>query len=476
MRRMAKGFSYGTNNAAFPPVLMTTTVEVGGEFSIYASVVKTDEPKVYREDEDGECSSATECKVCEGMADQKTGIACVWAQRNKKAPVCISAKKSLEEGYKRSQCTAPYAAALYLGLGGSWSCSLKDERNAVTLKKLLKKWSDGKPDWVPSIKDCSEACYFSNTEWAGWTGVYALGMFPGIHTPSSLASGRKYPLVEGGQGKGGAFYCEGFKMRDEKCVLFTVDSLKEVKSSSSVQEKCFINKDNPNPCALGSSDKTKWVVSASGAYYFVVNNEGVLEYIENGEEGPSKCGTSNNVFKSGGWPGYRVQKGSSARTYMPNPANTCSDDTCKTCVAHMLTKSMVRGMLPHNGKAAGQCALVTASKVVTKCDGQQIRLSCASGEELLIGQSFYGRQIGAQKCEVSTIQDKTVPTSSNEDYYKNCWEEVTPTVAQKCSGKKMCTVNPSQAFVENDTCKNLFSYMQVEYSCVPKGRSSALGK
>merc|ERR1719231_1706994 len=199
--------------------------------------------------------------------------------------------------------------------------------------------------------------------------------------------------------------------------------------------RCFITLDNPNPCALGASNKKKWAKSSKGHWYFVTNEFGMMEYVEVGPNGPSKCGTSKTVFATASW------KGKSGNTFKPDPRTSCTDETCERCVDHMLGKSMVRGMLPHDnlsGKAAN-CKLVT--------DAQ------------------YGRQTGATICQSSPDKRKIVPSEASMDAYKQCWADVTSSIEGACAGKHNCKVTPTSEYSANEFCKQLFAYLRVEYTC-----------
>jgi len=335
--------------------------------------------------------------------------------------------------------------------------------------KLLKRRTRKKPSWKPSSTVCAEACYFANMDWAGWTGVYGLGMLPGDKFPASISTGHKYPLepspypLAPTQVK--PFFCEGFKyIADASCTFLSSKSFHSLAKSGGSAE-CYISKDNPNPCALGSSDDRKWVKSGDGKYYFVVDKEGLLEYVEVGPNGPAKCGTSkrNGVFQTTHWIGK--SKGGAP---MPDPRETCSDDTCAQCLDHMLGRSMARGMLRYDtqGSRNGNCKLVTASRVKTACDGEKIRLSCPAGEKVLVEAAKYGRQEDSNRCAFATgaFASKIVPTNANKQLYKGCWEDVTGNVELRCQGKSDCEVRPSKSFA-NGVCKDVYSYLKVEFSC-----------
>lgn len=133
----------------------------------------------------------------------------------------------------------------------------------------------------------------------------------------------------------------------------------------------------------------------------------------------------------------------------------------------MLGKSMVRGMLPHDnlsGKAAN-CKLVTAARVVTKCDQEPLKMSCPSGERVVITDAKYGRQTGATICQSSPDKRKIVPSEASMDAYKQCWADVTSTIEGACAGKHNCKVTPTSEYSANEFCKQLFAYLRVEYTC-----------
>jgi len=471
MRRVRMSYSANTN--AFPPVFMKSSTKhsAGGSFSIYANIKSLKLP-VYRDATHGECSDATSCDECTRRGDQGTGLPCDWANGK-----CMT-RRALEDAGVTSanSCSKsnPWASELYMQLGSTWKC--KTKKKPRTLSQLLKRWTRKKPAWKPSSTVCAEACYFANMDWAGWTGVYGLGMLPSDKYPASISTGHKYPLEPTPYPLSPAFvapfFCEGFNyVADTSCTFLSSNTLDSI-SKTGGSEQCYISKDNPNPCALGASDDRKWVKSGDGKFYFVVDNQGLLEYVEVGPHGPAKCGTSKKmgVFQTPAWIGK-----SASGVPMPNPAETCSDATCARCLDHMLGRSMARGMLRYDAhsQASGNCKLVTASRVKTTCDGEDMRMTCANGEKIIVEVAKYGRQEDSNRCAFATgpLASKIVPTNANKQLYKQCWEDVTSNVELHCQGKSDCKVRPSKQFASG-VCRKLYSYLKVEYSCTtPTGVS-----
>lgn len=447
---------YEKNSVAYPALLLADTVQSssGGTFSIYASTGPQTN-NVYRDAKVSTCGSAKTCEDCLKIAGIKTGRPCDWV-REKGKPRCYNRKKAQDRGLKRiNSCKSKWASGLYMRLGGNWGCSTKGKE--ITLKSILDQWPKSKT-YRPTENACAEACYFANMRWAGWTGVYDLGMGFSMQTAASISTGHKYPIKKEHK----PFYCEGFtKKGREKCSFLRSGHVTAVARGLGGGARCFITLDNPNPCALGASNKKKWAKSSKGHWYFVTNEFGMMEYVEVGPNGPSKCGTSKTVFATASW------KGKSGNTFKPDPQTSCTDETCERCVDHMLGKSMVRGMLPHDnlsGKAAN-CKLVTAARVVTKCDQEPLKMSCPSGERVVITDAKYGRQTGATICQSSPDKRKIVPSEASMDAYKQCWADVTSSIEGACAGKHNCKVTPTSEYSANVFCKDLFGYLRVEYTC-----------
>merc|ERR1719359_1591884 len=300
-------------------------------------------------------------------------------------------------------------------------------------------------------------------QWAGWAGIYDLGMQPGKRNMASISSGHKYAL----NNDKAPFFCEGFNYVDNtKCTFLRSSKIRDIspQAGQTASGTCFISSDNPNPCALGASDGKKWALSVDGKYYFVTNSLGMMEYVEVGPSGPSKCGTSKTVFATQTWSG-RDNSGK----HMPDPATTCSDATCRRCVDHMLGRSMAQGMLPFDNMSTnGNCKLVTAARVAKSCDGEKLRLGCPSGEHVIVTDAKYGRQPASNTCAQSPDEKKLVPTADNEDSYKTCWADVTSTIEEACAGRPSCAVTPGENYANLALCKKVFSYLQVEYTCTTR--------
>merc|ERR1719487_2599723 len=289
---------FQSNSNAFPKVFLDNTKKfnMGGSFSIYVSYKKNEVVynQVYRDAQISECSAAKDCSECNRRSDVKSGRPCTW----------LSPKAGVTDA---AHCVDRKAAY----------------DKAFTLRQLVKKYaSSALATWKPQATDCAEACYFANMQWAGWSGIYDLGMAPGKIKMASISSGHKYAMNDDVT----PFYCEGFNYVDNtKCTFLRANKIRDISTQAgqTQADTCFINNDNPNPCALGSSDAKKWAMSVDGKYYFVTNSLGMLEYVEVGPNGPSKCGTSKTVFTTQAWKGWDA-----SGRFMPNPAHTCKDVTC----------------------------------------------------------------------------------------------------------------------------------------------------
>lgn len=273
--------------------------------------------------------------------------------------------------------------------------------------------------------------------------------------PESLHSGRVDQIPQ----TVSAFQCGGYNWKqDSECQMFPASSPTVVDPSGTTSEaSCFMAKDNPNPCQFGPNTY-QWVRSKEGDYYYIPNEDGLMEYVEVGANGPASCGTSNNVFSSSNWPG---QQGGS---YMPDPQLTCDDDDCHVCVEHMLARSMVIGTLHADSNGGENCKILTASVGSTSCDGEETRLSCPSGELVKIVEAHYGRQPGSKDCLIPTHPadaDKVVPV----DNQFNCWEDITAILETDCGSNSECVVTPSAGYTPDENCKTIYSYIEVEYTC-----------
>jgi len=460
--------SYNSNANHFPAVFGPNAQEYsqGGTFSIYANIKPTD-VSVYRDSSSGSCSDETTCESCTKMGDQVTGEACDFGDGK-----CGGRSTFLSASEPVDACTSTssWASDLYLMLGNGWDCVTSTD--GTTLRQLLSHWTTEPSHlkWRPLETQCAEACYFANMQWAGWTGIYSLTMNADSTYPSSISTGHTYPLeipsmyplaiitVQ-------PFFCEGFKfVEDSSCTFLETTKFTSLSKSGSSGAQCFIGLDNPNPCGLGTNDDRKWAQSSSGHYYFVTDQFGMLEYVQVGDDGPATCGQHKNVFADADWTTGKDE----ADAYMPNPALTCNDDTCKRCVDHMLTRSMVRGMLSSasDSEHLAACKMVSASTIKKQCDGETVRMDCPNGESVSIEAAFYGRQMDSKLCSnKGALSEKVVPTDETAKNYESCWLNVKSNVEAECDGKSSCSIAPSKDLAEGEECKELFSYMQVEYTC-----------
>lgn len=254
-----------------------------------------------------------------------------------------------------------------------------------------------------------------------------------------------------------------------------------VDTTNSKGGKCFVNKDSANPCGFGAN--YNWVVDSQNKFYYVAQADGFLEKITVGANGPAKCGSSNNVFSNPGYPGFVVPG-----NWEPQPSLTCDTDACRSCVEHSLTRGMLAGVLAEDAEDSSDCKLLTTSKKVTACDDEPLTLKCPTGEQIVIGEANYGRIPGASICssltdearadnpklfvpEYDDFAEGTIDSKFNVGgqhaggAYDNCWADQTTNVDGSCSGQSECVLQVSDIYAEDADCKNVFSYLSVEYHC-----------
>jgi len=434
-------------------VFLKATTVGQGSFSIYASV--TQKAKAYRKAASGLCGSIKSCSACEGVSDSESGEPCDWVGEGE----CMARSKAESAGLKSKsqECgLEDYALPSYMRLGDDWSCT---SHNPISLKWLLRSHMRNNKGWTASSQQCAEACYFANMRWAGWSGIFELGMDYSKSTTASISTGHKYIIK-----KTHAFYCAGFNHAEQSCSLLKADRVKVTNKGKSGDAACYVNRDNPNPCALGTNNN-KWAQSTDKYWYYITSATGLMEYVEVGPKGPSKCGGTKPVFgKVGG-------------VYMPPKADTCSGPTCEACVDHMRARQLVLGMLPYSKKSTGgSCDIVSSQKVVNVCTGDELALSCANSEVLTVEMAYYGRKPGDALCmrapEGSSL---IVPKAQEQDKYEDCYRDVKADVAASCDGKIGCKLAPRASLAGSSSlCKSIFSYLKVEYSC--SGKSSSLEK
>jgi hypothetical protein len=360
---------------------------------------------------------------------------------------------------------------------GAWDC-VYDEDNAVNFGDLIKDFNAGSYDATKA--DCAQACYFANIKWAGWIGSYDFGMIPNVDEyAESQGQSRPEPIDRD------PFYCEAFNfLEDESCHLLSTESFQHVTKENSVLGECFVSRDNPNPCAFGDEESSyQWALSSDGYYYFIANDDGLMEYIEVGESGPATCGTSENVFASVNWPTGMDAAG----VYMPYPDDTCdgsADDTaspCKKCIDHMLQRNMVVGMLSAGAvsKDSAKCQLMTTYKTGHACTDDDIALECPAGDFIVITSAHYGRRPGSELCKnpVANTALKAVDEETEGTY--DCWNDVLSQIGADCIDNSECTITATTDMAlespDSGGCQELYSYLDVQYHCSSEmGGQSAL--
>jgi len=443
---------YVPNSASFPPIELAC-VPANGQFSVYGSVTNMD-MSPYRTTF-GDCSMFRSCGACSkaGSNDEwsKTHEPCDWVRGNgeEAEEKCMPRSLSFAAGMTQVTCSKPWALGNYMDLD-TWSCP-ENDNEYLPYANLMPPTSSQRQ--IPATLElCSESCYFANMHWIGWTGSYRNGMDPNV---------QQYPAVNGKpdiiDSNVSPFFCEAFDFEDgSKCNLFQKPAV--LRASGGEAGTCYVNKDNPNPCNFGST--FKWIKNTDGRFYFVPATDGLMEYIEVGPNGPPSCGTGSNVFASSNW----MQGADASGMFMPDPALTCDGPVCQRCLAHSLSRSMVIGTLDASSNSASnpQCKLMTAFKKASECTGDTALLECPAGDRIRILSAFYGRQKGSSTCAVSPSVDLVIPEDAD---MPDCWNDVAQQVQSTCDSSSACSVFADQQFSSNSECTDIFSYVDIRFSC-----------
>jgi len=448
--------SYVANSAAFPPMDLAC-VSVAGQFSVYGSVMNMD-MSPYRTTF-GDCTMFRNCGSCSkaGSNDAfvKTHQPCDWVRDSGGDEKCMARSDAFAQGLTQVTCSKSWALGNYMDLD-TWSCP--EATNQYLEYGNLMPPTSADRTTPATLELCAEACYFANMHWVGWTGSYANGMDANLQQNAAV-NGRP-DAIDNNQPP---FFCEGFDFEDQsKCNLFKEPAV--LQPSGGAAGTCYINKDNPNPCNLGST--FKWIKSTDGKFYFVPSDDGLMEYVEVGPNGPPSCGTGTNVFASGNW----MTGADSAGKFMPDPGLTCdasSDEACQRCLAHSLSRSMVIGTLDASSNTATnpQCKLMTAFRKASECTDSTASLTCPAGDRIRILTAFYGRQKGSDSCAFAPASSSTLVVP-DDDNMPDCWTDIADQVQTTCTSTSDCSVYVGREFAsDKDACTDIYSYADIRYSC-----------
>lgn len=457
--------SYVANSAAFPPMDLAC-VSVAGQFSVYGSVTNMD-MSPYRSTF-GDCTMFRNCGACSkaGSNDafEKTHQPCDWVRSTDGDEKCMARSDAYSQGLTQVTCSKSWALGNYMDLD-TWSCA--EATNQYLEYGNLMPPSSSDRTTPATLELCAEACYFANMHWVGWTGSYANGMDANLQQNAAV-NGRP-DAIDSNQPP---FFCEGFDFEDQsKCNLFKTPAV--LQPSGGAAGTCYVNKDNPNPCNLGSSNTFKWIKSTDGKFYFVPSTDGLMEYVQVGPNGPPSCGTGTNVFASNNW----MTGADTTGKFMPNPALTCdasSDKACQRCLAHSLSRSMVIGTLDASSSTATnpQCKLMTAFRKASECTDGTASISCPAGDRIRILTAFYGRQKGSDSCAFAPASSSTLVVPDDDDM-PDCWTDIADQVQTTCESTSDCSVYVGREFAsDKDACTDIFSYADIRYSCESGDASS----